>query len=486
LHEKHPAHFSTADRLIDEPPIQQVQENSREKMANLRIVDLDPDSPAAPDSGLADHLRRRGHAVAEMDSDLAALQASRGERPDLTLLRLGSQLDPPSRRLRALVAPAAGPTVVLSNRRQASEVLAALELGAVDVLPSDLGGAEVCDALERTLSLHRAEALQQTLSADGSWRRDTMIGNSPRLHEVRAKIAKVAPLDVTVLLSGESGTGKELAARSLHRQSRRRNGPLVAVNCGAIPATLAEAEFFGYEKGAFTDARHAHAGAFERAEGGTLFLDEIGELPPESQAKLLRAIQDRSVQRLGGRSPRPVDFRLVAATNRDLRRAVEAGQFRDDLYWRLAVVEIAIPALRERREDLPLLISYLVDRFNRELRLNVRTLSPAALRCLTAYHWPGNVRELENTLCQAMAWSDGTQVQEHDLPERLRPSAAPAADRLTESTLTSAVQAAVERIEKTMILTALAKHDGRRGEAAKTLGVSRRTLFSKMQAHGIS
>ncbi len=229
-------------------------------------------------------------------------------------------------------------------------------------------------------------------------------------------MAKVVRVDVTVLITGESGTGKELVARAIHRRSARAEGPFVAVNCSAIPQTLVESEFFGHEKGAFTDARESRPGRFEQADGGTLFLDEVGDLALDAQAKLLRALQERQVQRIGSRSARPVDVRVIAATNKDLAREVREGRFREDLYWRLNVVQIRLPALRERRDDLPVLLDFFVDRFNRELGLAVQSIAPDARRLLCDYDWPGNVRELENTVCRAMILCEGDTLTVSDLP----------------------------------------------------------------------
>jgi two-component system, NtrC family, response regulator AtoC len=303
-------------------------------------------------------------------------------------------------------------------------------------------------------------------------------------------MAKVVRVDVTVLVTGESGTGKELVARAIHRRSQRSQGPFVAVNCSAIPQTLVESEFFGHERGAFTDAREAHSGKFEQADGGSLFLDEVGDLALDAQAKLLRALQERQIQRVGGRAPRPVDVRVIAATNKDLEKESREGRFREDLYWRLNVVHVRLPSLRERRADLPVLIDHFLSRFNRELGLAVSAIAPDARRLLSEYPWPGNVRELENTICRSMILCEGDTLTVADLPGRVRGEASegmasPRSD-LARLSLATAVAEATERLEKMMIVSRLAEHRGSRTATAESLGISRKTLFNKMRQYGLS
>jgi two-component system response regulator AtoC len=317
-----------------------------------------------------------------------------------------------------------------------------------------------------------------------------IVGASPRLHDLFRIMTKVAQVDATVLVTGESGTGKELVARAIHRRSSRASGPFVAVNCSAIPQTLVESEFFGHEKGAFTDAHRSHPGKFEQAEGGTLFLDEVGDLSLEAQSKLLRVLQDRQILRIGAEVPKRVDVRVIAATNKDLDQEVEAGRFREDLYWRLNVVPIYLPPLRERREDLPPLIDHFLARFNREMGLAVRAVCEEGRRLLLAYAWPGNVRELENTLCHAMILCEGDLLSAADLPERIHDGALTAppveADAdLDQLTLAEAVRRATERLEKRIILARLARFHGNRTITAESLGVSRKTLFNKVRQYSL-
>ncbi len=316
-----------------------------------------------------------------------------------------------------------------------------------------------------------------------------IVGVGSAMRDVFTLMNRVADNDVTVLILGESGTGKELVARGIHAKSRRAKGPFVPVNCSAIPSTLVEAEFFGYERGAFTDAKESHAGKFEHAHRGTLFLDEIGDLALDAQAKLLRVLQDREVTRLGSHRAIPVDVRVVAATNKHLEHAVAAGKFREDLYWRLNVVTFRLPPLRERLEDLPALIDYLVERINKELGGKITTMSNEARRLMLAYDWPGNVRELENALRRALVLAQGPVLAAGDLPPRLRPAegrtSAAFAEHGDNLTLAEAVQRAGERVERALIHATLVELEGNRTASAQRLGVSRKTLFNKMRDYGL-
>jgi DNA-binding NtrC family response regulator len=361
----------------------------------------------------------------------------------------------------------------------------AMKAGGFDYLTKPFDNDDLLITIERAVRLRSLDKRVVGLEADLHARTvfSGIVGQSPALLQVLRSLAKVSQTNTTVLLLGESGTGKELAARSLHRQSPRANGPFVAINCGAIPAALAESELFGHEKGAFTDARETRAGKWEQANGGTIFLDEVGELSPEVQTKLLRVIQEREVTRVGGRSPIPVDVRIVAATNRDLEAAVAAGHFRDDLYWRLNTFPIALPMLRERVGDLPILINHLLDVLNAELGLAVTGVSDAAMYKLTHHTWPGNVRELANVLRRAMIVTETSTIGVDDLLLTRRAATPSQADESVSPTapLADVVARATDRIERAMIETAMAECLGNRSAAAERLGLHRRTLFSKMR-----
>jgi DNA-binding NtrC family response regulator len=367
----------------------------------------------------------------------------------------------------------------------------AIRAGGDDYLAKPFDNDELLIAIDRALEVRRlsreVEELRTELNARYGF--DNIVGISPGMRQVFRFMTRVADRDATVLILGESGTGKELVARSIHQRSNRRAGPFIAVNCSAIPSTLVESEFFGFEKGAFTDAKETHAGKFEQAHTGTLFLDEVGDLPLDAQAKLLRVLQDRDVTRIGARKPVKVDVRVLAATNKDLEVAVKRGQFREDLFWRLNVLSVKLPPLRDRPEDLPLLIDAFVQDLGKDMDLDVRAVSPEARRLLLAHDWPGNIRELENTLRRAMLLCEGTTLVARDLPPRIRGEASDDAAGTAEAghlTLSEAVRRSIERIERTWIQSALAEHRGNRTAAAEALGINRKTLFNKLREYGMA
>jgi transcriptional regulator with PAS, ATPase and Fis domain len=306
---------------------------------------------------------------------------------------------------------------------------------------------------------------------------ENIIGNSPAMRAVFEKIRLVADTRSTVLIVGESGTGKELVARAIHQQSSRCRRAFVPVNCAAIPETLVESELFGYEKGAFTGAAARKQGLFQTAEGGTLFIDEIGELPMGLQAKLLRALENRKVMPVGSTQEVDVDVRLVAATNRNLHEQVEKKQFREDLYYRLKVVELQLPPLRDRPEDIPLLIRHFIDQIAEENGRPMREMTPKALEALQAYDWPGNVRELRNLLESIIVLSVKEQIELADLPEQI--SKVKSARAVIQSGMTMAA------IEKEAIRRTLEETGGRRGETAEILGISVRTLHRKIKEYDL-
>ncbi|HDT14349.1 MAG TPA: sigma-54-dependent Fis family transcriptional regulator, partial [Candidatus Aminicenantes bacterium] len=336
---------------------------------------------------------------------------------------------------------------------------------------------------------HEVESLRSELTS--RYRFSNIVGTSARMNSVFQLMEKISRVEGTVLLTGESGTGKELVARAIHFAGPRGGGPFVVVNCGAVPRDLIESEFFGHVKGAFTDARADKTGKFEQANAGTIFLDEVGELSQEAQVKLLRALGEREITRVGGSRTVPIDVRVIAATNKDLEAEVERGGFREDLYFRLAVLSIALPPLRERAEDVPLLVEHFVGKYAGELGKKVLGFSPAALRRLSGYAWPGNVRELENVIYEAMVMTEGEWVAEGTLPARVRLAGhlaasvdAPAGPPTLEP-LKEAVQSVAGAREKALIVEALRQAGGNRTRAAGILGISRKTLFNKMTGLGI-
>ncbi len=426
-------------------------------------------------------LKEKGYSVEHvMDGESGATALLRGGL-DLALLDLNlpklSGLDV----LRRLVqSPGEHPAVVVITANGTVEsAVEAMKLGAADYLVKPFSMDEL------TLRVERARERQQLKTENRALRRqlnaaaspDHFVGQSRTFRETLALLRQVADSDATVLLTGESGTGKELAAQFLHAHSRRADGPLVVVNCAAIPETLIESELFGHVKGAFTGAVGDHAGKFERAGGGTLFFDEIGELKPSLQAKLLRAIQEREVERVGGTKPIPVDVRLVAATKGDLKEAVAGKRFREDLYYRLNVVPVVLPPLRERLEDLPLLAAHVL----KKLGVPEVTLAPEALALMKNYRWPGNVRELEHALERAVVLRSSRTVITPDLlPDEIRrPSGAASSVTLPESGLV------LEEVEKSLLEQALARTDGNQTKAAELLGLTRATLIYRMEKFGL-
>ncbi len=362
--------------------------------------------------------------------------------------------------------------IVVTGQGEKEHALRAVGEGAYDFLSKPVDMDELRIVLKRAAYGARLEReyreLQRFLSTDTF---EGMLGTSPKMQAVFNTIRKVASTDAPVLILGESGTGKEVAALAVHRQSPRRDGPFVAINCGAIPETLLESELFGHEKGAFTGAHMQRKGRIESAAVGTLFLDEIGELSLALQVKLLRFLQERFIQRVGGRQPIEVDTRVIAATNVDLKRALTEGKFREDLYYRLAVVNINLPPLRDRREDIPALAKYFLKKSAPEKGRSPLAFAPAALRALQLYPWPGNVRELENRIRRATIMAEGHQLTAEDL------ELSGAASSLRLKTLKDAREVA----EREIIVATLKRHKGKIAPSAAELEISRPTLYELME-----
>ncbi len=367
----------------------------------------------------------------------------------------------------------------------------AMRQGAYDYLTKPLNLDEAELLLLRAWRSRTVEAENESLrqQLDSKYGLEKIIGSTAVMQAIFTKIRQVADTRATVLITGESGTGKELVAHALHRLSSRRSAPFVAVHCAALAPQLLESELFGHEKGAFTGALERRVGRFEQADGGTLFLDEIGEIDAATQVKLLRALGERVVQRVGGQADILVDVRVVAATNRDLEALVAAGKFREDLFFRLNVVRLHLPPLRERKEDLPLFIRTFVEELALENKKNLTGLAPDARAALLAYDWPGNVRELRGAIEHGVALAQGTVITAADLPERvLRPSSASSTPRLsTQSSpaLPPGETLNLEEMEKRAIIAALRAADGSRHRAAEILGIHRRTLLRKLQQYKI-
>jgi len=389
------------------------------------------------------------------------------------------------------------PVVMITAHGSVESAVEAVKLGAFDYLEKPFEQEQIRQVVAKaisTYSLARGNARPEEPSERGRFR---LVGQSPAIRTIYGVVEKVANTPSTVLISGESGTGKELIARALHENSSRHAGPFIKINCAAIPKTLMESELFGYDKGAFTGAVGAKPGRFELAHGGTLFLDEIGEIPIEMQVKLLRVLQESEFERVGGIKTIKVDVRLVTATNRDLLAEVGAGAFREDLFYRLNVVPIHIPPLRERREDIPLLADHFISKFNDRLKKEIAAITPEAVERLVAYQWPGNIRELENLMERTVLFCEGPEIRVSDLPPEVAGAAAPQPARGPADTtgeepprpapesLKEAVRAETERVERELIQRALDATGGNVTQAARKLKISRKSLQTKMKELGL-
>jgi len=337
-------------------------------------------------------------------------------------------------------------------------------------------------AEEREALRRENRALREEIRKENKF--EDLLAKSVPMQEIFRTVSKVADYKTTVLISGESGVGKELVARAIHARSARAPRRFVAVNCGAIPETLLESELFGHKKGAFTDANADRHGLFEEADGGTLFLDEVGELPFALQVKLLRVLQDETIRRLGDSRDLKVDVRIVAATHRDLTAEVKAGRFREDLYYRLNVLPIVVPPLRDRRDDIPVLMDHFLARNNARLGTHIRGIEPEARRLLLEYSWPGNVRELENSIERAMVLAESDVITGQDLPERIREARDPIKMQLASGELS--IKKTTRLIEEVLIRRALQKTRGNRTRAAQVLEISHRALLYKIKEYGLS
>jgi two-component system response regulator AtoC len=377
-------------------------------------------------------------------------------------------------------------TIVMSAYGTIDTAVEAMKLGAVDYISKPFKADEILLKLAqfeekgrlREENLRLRDAVQETFSFQN------MVAKSQAMRAIFETIRKIADYKTTVLITGESGTGKELIARAIHYNGIRKDKPMVAVNCGGLPENLLESELFGYAKGAFTDAGKDKKGIFQEATGGTFFLDEIGELPLSLQVKLLRVLQDEMVRPLGSAEAVKVDVRIIAATAANLAEAVQEGTFRDDLFYRINVLHIEVPPLRDRREDIPLLVNHFMEKFDKRLRKKITEIQPEALRALMAYPWPGNVRELENVIERTMVLTERSHIHVSELPDKIRgPQASIMPPWPSEET---SLKANTMVLEKALIERALRETDNNRTRAAKLLGISHPTLLSKMKTYGIS
>jgi DNA-binding NtrC family response regulator len=439
-------------------------------------------------------LERQGHAVLEARDEPEAVRALQQGPPDVILsdlklpagdgfgvLRVAKEIDSDI------------PVIVMTAFGRIEDAVTAMKEGALDFLAKPVDPDHLLLLVNRALDQRRLVTENILMKEELAIRRGApqIVGDDPMLRRVLASLQRAAATDATVLLEGESGTGKELFARTLHALSPRTDAPFVAINCAAIPETLLESELFGHEKGAFTGAVARKPGKFELAHRGTLFLDEIGDLPLGLQAKILRALEEKRFERLGGTASLQVDVRLVAATNKGLKAAVAARRFREDLYFRLSVFPITIPPLRERRADIPTLARYFVERFCRELKKKTLALAPAALEALQAYAWPGNVRELQNCIERAAILAEGDTIHPRYLNLSFVHAAAEPQDGGPwgqidlSGTMTEATRRVVAEVEARKIREALRETADNKGRAAEVLQISYKTLLAKLKEHGI-
>ncbi len=445
---------------------------------------------------LSEMVRREGCDVLTAEDGEAALAALRDHHVDLVITDLRMpKLDGMGLLRQVLAAYPGLPVLMITAHGTVDNAVEALKMGAFDYLTKPFDKHEIQAVVRkalRTRELGEADVTPFEPRRDERASRHGIIGGSEPILAVYALLDRVADTPSTVLITGESGTGKELVARALHEGSSRRDRPFIKVNCAAIPKDLMESELFGYERGAFTGAVTSKPGRFELASGGTLFLDEIGEIPVEMQVKLLRVLQEGEFERVGGIKTLRVDVRLVAATNRDLKREIAHGHFREDVYYRLNVVPIVLPPLRERTTDIPLLAQAFLRKLAERLKKSVSGIEPAAMARLLGYAWPGNVRELENVLERAVLFADGAEIREDDLPVEIHAHHARAhLDVTTDGPahpvggLKEQVKAATSRLERDIIVRALEQTAGNVTHAARLLQISRKGLQLKMKELGL-
>jgi len=416
-------------------------------------------------------------SVQRSDFDLAILDIKLPDMDGVAVLRAFREVVPEAN------------VVMITAYGSIESAVEAMKAGAYDYIVKPFRAEEILKVVHKALEQGRLwrEVLRLRREVERKYSFENIVGKSQAMQEVFRQIEKVSASKSTVLIAGESGTGKELVAKAIHYRSDRRNRPFVVIDCGAIPENLQESELFGHIKGSFTGAVSTKRGLFEEANGGTLFLDEVGDLSAPSQAKLLRVLQEGSIRRLGETKTIQVDVRVIAATNKDLAGLVREGRFREDLYYRLNVVPIVLPPLRQRREDIPLLVECFIHRYAAAAKKEVRRISPCAMELLFSYRWPGNVRELEHAIERAVLFCDKETLEEELLPQEVRNQREQICLQVPEAPLglKEAVEKMSQELERGLIERALDGMGGNRSAAARLLGISRRALLYKMKAYGI-
>jgi two-component system, NtrC family, response regulator HydG len=452
----------------------------------ILIID---DNDAVRD-GLALIVKKLGHEAVTAASGTAGIAAFKKKPADFVITDLKMDGATGVEVLRAISAIDGDvPIMLITGFGTVETAVEAMKLGAFDFLTKPIQAEVVRLKVERALELgaarrgrRKAVAMSEYLTTEAEGKFPELVGSGDKMMLVRRTVEKVAVSDTTVFIAGESGTGKELVARAIHRLSKRANGPFIKVNCGALTETLLESELFGHEKGAFTGAIKQKLGRFELADGGTLFLDEVGDVPPAMQVKLLRALQEQEFERVGGEAPINVDVRVVSATNKDLEAEVAAGRFRQDLFFRLHVLPVKLPPLRERREDIPMLCAHFIAKLGPKTNARVRGVGDAALGRIMAYHWPGNVRELENAIEQSLVFAEGDEITPTALPQFLQGGAEE--ERLAVPRELSLPEI-LDDLERQLILKAYAKAGRVKTETARLLGIKTSALYYKLEKYGI-
>ena len=441
--------------------------------------------------GLAHVVKKLGHEPVVAASGQAGIDAFKKKQADFVITDLKMEGTTGVDVLKAITALDPDvPIMIITGFGTVETAVEAMKLGAFDFVTKPIQTEVVKLKVERALELcavrrgrRKADAQLEVLRADADDRFSELVGDGEKMAVVRRMVEKIAAADTTVFVAGESGTGKELVARAIHRLGKRANGPFIKVNCGALTETLLESELFGHEKGSFTGAIKQKLGRFELADGGTLFLDEVGDVPPSMQVKLLRALQEQEFERVGGEAPIKVDVRVVSATNKDLEAEVAAGRFRQDLFFRLHVLPVKLPPLRERREDIPLLVGHFIRKLGAKTNPRIRGISDSALGRIMAYHWPGNVRELENAIEQSLVFAEGEEITPAALPQFLQ--GGNEEDRLDVPRGEMSLPEILDDLERQLILKAYAKAAKVKTETARLLGIKTSALYYKLEKYGI-
>ena len=459
----------------------------RTEVAQRTILVADDDSSIR--SLLKQLLSDEGYAVVEATTGTEVVEKVKDSNPDLVIMDVRMpELDGIEALSKLKVSSPKTSVLIMTAFGSSNNAIRAMELGAFDYITKPFELDKISHTVKRVIEYRDLTSEVQVLRDEISSlvQTERIVGNSPAMQEVYKTVGKVAKADATVLITGESGTGKELVAEALHYNSNRRSGPIVKVSCAALPETLLEAELFGHEKGSFTGAMTQRRGRFEMADKGTIFLDEIGEMSLPMQTKLLRVLQERKIERVGSSLPIKVDIRIICATNKDLQRQVEQQKFRDDLFYRLNVINIHMPPLRDRKEDIPALVEHFLAKHRYSATAQPAAISEEALKRLMEYDWPGNVRELENVVERAVVLSRGQIITSRELPFGDHETGDHEEDGGDEvSVEKSFFKKSVAQFEKDLIMKALRDATGNRSKAAEMLGIYRRLLYAKIKEYGL-